>query len=415
MSRSLMRILSATALALLSANAPAADVLWPSFMWGEPNNEPVMTLLKQKFEAENPGNTVKSVTVPIAAFWDKQFADIASGNAADVATMYDPDVRAYVEADLLESLDSYLAAASIPMDKLVPTEKLAQKGGKTYAIPFQINARALFYNDKLFREADVQPPKNVDEMMAAIRKLRKPEAQQFGYATISKPGAANLLYIEIMPIVVGFGGGFFKDGKPSANSPQTVAALKFLKTLYDEQLIPRGMDTPTYRQLFVQGKVGMYATGAFFASVTATGNKETYADLRSEPLPLPSGQTMSITVFLGVPKAAKNKDLAAKLLMRMLKDDMQAVIVTMGKTHPGRIGVIPASFVQENPWFNAFEQATLTARSYAPDGAEQYGNEIVKIVAEHVEAMLFTGVSAENTGENLQKALTTFIAPKTKQ
>jgi ABC-type glycerol-3-phosphate transport system substrate-binding protein len=410
-----MHALSAIALALASAGAGAADVLWPSFMWGEPNNEPVMTLLKQKFEAENPGNTVKSVNVPIAAFWDKQFADIASGNAADVATMFDPDVRAFVEADLLEPLDSYLAAAGIPMDKLVPTVKLAQKGGKTYAIPFQINARALFYNDRLFREAGVQAPKNVDEMMAAIRKLRKPDAQQFGYATISKPGAANLVYIEIMPIVVGFGGGFFKDGKPSANAPQTVAALKFIKTLYDEQLIPRGMDTQTYRQLFVQGKVGMYATGAFFASVTAAGNKETYADLRSIPLPLPSGQTMSITAFLGVPKGAKNKDLAAKMLMRLLKEDMQSAIVTMGKTHPGRIGMIPAAFLQENPWFKAFEQASLTARSYAPEGVEQYGNEIVKIVAEHVEAMLFTGVSAEATGENLQKALAAFIATKAKK
>ena len=412
MIRNLMQPLLAAALTTVVGGAMAADILWPSFMWGEPNNAPVMTLLKEKFEAENPGNTVKSVNVPIAAFWDKQFADIASGNAADIATMFDPDVRAFIEADLLEPLDSYLAAAGIPMDKLVPTVKLAQKGGKTYAIPFQINARALFMNEKLFREAGVTPPKNVEEMMAAIRKLRKPDAQQFGYATISKPGAANLIYIEIMPIVAGFGGGFFKDGKPSANAPETVAALKFLKTLYDDQLIPRGMDTQTYRQLFVQGKVGMYATGAFFASVINAGNKDTYAALASQPLPLPSGRTMSITAFLGVPKAAKNKDLAAKMLMRLLKEDMQAAIVTMGKTHPGRIGMIPASFIAENPWFKAFEQASLTARSYAPDGAEQYGNEIVKIVAEGVEAMLFTGVSAEDTGNNLQKALTAFMATK---
>ena len=123
---------------------------------------------------------------------------------------------------------------------------------------------------------------------------------------------------------------------------------------------------------------------------------------------------MSITAFLAVPKAAKNKDLAAKLLMRLLKEDMQAAIVTIGKTHPGRLGVIPASFVQENPWFKAFEQATLTARSYAPEGAEQYGNEIVKIVAEHIEAMLFKGVSAEETGAALQKALSDFMATKTK-
>src|SRR5215470_19516910 len=148
-----------------SLTTNAAEISWPSFMWGEPNNEPVMTLLKQKFEAENPGNTVKSAIVPIAAFWDKQFADIASGNPADVATMYDPDVRTYIEADLLEPLDSYLAAAGIAVDRLVPTERLAQKGGKVYAIPMQINARALFYNEKLLKDAGVAPPKNIEEML----------------------------------------------------------------------------------------------------------------------------------------------------------------------------------------------------------------------------------------------------------
>jgi multiple sugar transport system substrate-binding protein len=412
MGRSLAASLPLAILLALPMTTLAADILWPSFMWGEPNNAPVMTLLKDKFEQENPGAVVKSVNVPLAVFWDKQFADVASGNAPEIVTMFDPDVRAFIEADLLEPLDSYLAATGVDVGRLVPTEKLAQKNGKTYAIPFQINARAMFYNEKLFQEAGISAPTNIDEMTAAIRKLRKPDAQQFGYATISKPGAANLLYIEIMPIVAGFGGGFFKDGKPSANSPQTVAALRFIKTLYDDQLIPRGMDTQTYRQLFVQGKVGMYATGAFFASVVNNGNKETYANLRAMPLPMPGGSTISITAFLGVPKAAKNKEQAAKLLMRLLMDDLQAAIVSMGRTHPGRLGMIPASFTQENPWFKAFEQATLTAKSYAPEGAEQYGNEIVKLVAENVEAMLFNNVSPETTANNLQKALADLMATK---
>lgn len=414
MLRCFFRSLGVATLMLIPVATFAADILWPSFMWGEPNNAPVMNLLKEKFEQENPGASVKSVTVPIGVFWDKQFADVASGNAPEIVTMYDPDVRAFIEADLLEPLDSYLAAAGIDQKTLVPTQRLAQKGGKTYAIPFQINARALFYNEAMFKEAGIAAPKNIEEMTAAIRKLRKPEAQQFGFATVSKPGAANLLYIEIMPIVAGFGGGFFKDGKPSGNSPQTIAALKFIKTLYDDQLIPRGMDTQTYRQLFVQGKVGMYATGAFFASVVNSGNKDTFANLRAIPLPMPSGSTISLTAFLGVPKASKNKDQAAKLLMRMLKDDMQAAIVNLGRTHPGRVGMIPASFMQENPWFKAFEQATLTAKSYAPEGAEQYGNEIVKLVAENVEAMLFSNVPPETAANNLQKALTDLMATKQK-
>jgi ABC-type glycerol-3-phosphate transport system substrate-binding protein len=158
----------------------------------------------------------------------------------------------------------------------------------------------------------------------------------------------------------------------------------------------------------------MYATGSFFAGVVQSANKDTFANLGSVPLPFPSGKTMSLTAFLAVPKGAQNKDLAAKLLMRMLKDDIQIKTVEAGKTHPGLLGKIPQSFQKENPWFAAFEEASKTAVSYAPDGAEQYGNEIVKIVAEHVEGMLFNNVSPEETSAKLQKALTDFMATKKK-
>src|SRR5947207_913729 len=370
------RLMIVAALSSAAASVFAADVLWPSHQWGELNNAPFMLELKKTFEQENPGVTIKNVTVPQAVFFDKQFADVSSGNPADIVTLYDPDLRAYLEHDVLEPLDPYLTAAQINSGSFIPTAKLAEKGGRTYAVPFQINARALFYNEKLLRDAGLQPPKTLAEFQAAIKKLRKEDLQQFRFGTVSKPGSANFLYIEIMPIVVGFGGGFFKDGKPSANAPETVAALKFIKGLFDEQLIPRGMEPNAYRQMFAQGKVAMYATGGFFAATVDSMNKETYANLRAEPLPLPSDKAMSITVFLGVPKAAKNKELAAKLLMRMLQDDMQRKIVLLGKTLPARLGMVPADFAKENVWFPAFEQAAKTAKSYAPEGAEQYGPEI---------------------------------------
>jgi ABC-type glycerol-3-phosphate transport system substrate-binding protein len=358
---------------------------------------------------------VKDLAIPPAVFWDKQMADTIAGNPPDVITLYDPEIRQYIEADLLEPLDKYYALAGVGTDSLVPTARLAKKDGKIYGVPFQVGARALFYNQKLLDDAGLKPPKDVDELLDAIRKLRKPNSQQFGFMTMSKPGNQSVAYIEVNALVVGFGGGFFKDGKPTANAPQTVAALKFLKTLYDEGLIPRGMDSNAYRQLFIQGKVAMYATGPFIAGIVAKEKPETYASLRAIPLPLPGKSTMAVTVFLAVPKAAKNKDLAAKLIMRMLKDDMQTLIVTVGKTFPGRPGFVPTNFIPENPWFKAIEEVSLSAKTYAPEGVEQYGAEVVKIVGEHIETMLFKNVSADETGKNLQEALEEFMATKRKE
>src|SRR5262245_37329965 len=102
----------------------AATITWPSHMWGEANNGPVMLELKRKFEQENPGHVVQNITVPQAVFFDKQFADVMAGNPADVVTLYDPDIRAYLEAGLLEPLDSSYAAAGIDVAKLIPTSTL---------------------------------------------------------------------------------------------------------------------------------------------------------------------------------------------------------------------------------------------------------------------------------------------------
>src|SRR5262249_31260291 len=161
------------------------------------------------------------------------------------------------------------------------------------------------------------------------------------------------------------------------------------KRVYDEGLIPRGVQTGAYREMFAQGRIAMYASGAFMAGVVAQSNADVYRDLRAMPLPFPGNQTMSITVFFGIPKGARNQDAAAQVLVRMLRADMQLRIAEVGRAHPGRKGMLPPTFFSENPWFRAFETATLTARSYAPEGVEQHGAEIVRIVAEHLEAMLF--------------------------
>jgi multiple sugar transport system substrate-binding protein len=252
-----------------------------------------------------------------------------------------------------------------------------------------------------------------EEFYEALKALRIPEEQQFGYAIFSKPGAADVFYIEMSPITIGMGGGFFRDGKPRVTDPEFVEALAFYKRIYDEGLIPRGVDHSTYRQMFIQGKVAMYASGGFMVGATQGGNEETYAHLRTIELPFHDGRSFTLSSFLGIPKGAPNKEAAARFLMTMLEDHWQQRVVEIIKAYPARRGMVPETFIEENPWFAAFERAALTSGSYAPHGAEQYGPEIMRIIATHMEAMLFTGVSAEDTAEALQQELEEFMASQT--
>jgi ABC-type glycerol-3-phosphate transport system substrate-binding protein len=172
------------------------------------------------------------------------------------------------------------------------------------------------------------------------------------------------------------------------------------------------MDTNTHRQMFIQGKIGMYAVGPFLAGGVAIGNPSDFPNLRSMLLPFPGRRTMSITVFFGIPKRAVHKEEAANFLMMMLEEQWQKRVVEIIKALPARKGMVTQDFLRENPWFGAFEKASPLADSYAPQGAESYAPEVIKVVTAHVENMLFRDVSAQHAAEEMQAELEKLVASK---
>ena len=68
---------------------------------------------------------------------------------------------------------------------------------------------------------------------------------------------------QLMPIVLGFGGAFFRGAKPTATDPKVVSALRFVKDLWDNNQIPRGLDAVTINNLFTQGKIASIISGSF--------------------------------------------------------------------------------------------------------------------------------------------------------
>jgi ABC-type glycerol-3-phosphate transport system substrate-binding protein len=404
---------AALAAVTLAAHIPtpaAGEIVYPSFHYSEQPEGDFLRAVIAAFERAHPGSRVKQVAVPYSAFWDKQLSDIQAGMPPDVATMYDPEIRSYIEAGALEPLNAYIAAAGFKLEDFVPATRLAMQDGQLYALPWTINPRALFYNKQLFAEAGLQPPTNLEEFMRAARALTKPERQQFGFAIAAKPGSAWLTYLESAPLIVGIAGGLFHDGTPRVSDPAVVTALRTYKELYDERLVPRGVETAAYREMLGRGQIAMYAGGSFIASTVKAVSAETYGNLGAVPLPFPTGKSVAVTVFLGIPKGANNKDGAAALLMTLLQDKYQHQIVEQLASFPARAGMVRPEFLRQNPWFAAFAEAAKSATSYAPEGAEQHGQEIIKIVATNLERLLFNGATPEQTAQALQAELETLLA-----
>lgn len=408
MQKRLARVITGTiaACAIWSASAMAETSLsFPSYVWTDKIDGAWMGSLVDDFEAKNPDVKVSRTPIPFSNMADKLFLETTAGQAPDIVTLFDVDVRKYLDADLLEPLDKYLAEAGIRTDEFANAGRQGVKDGHVYAVAWVINPRALFYNKEIFDKLSLTPPRSKEEFLDAARKIKASGLVQFPMATFAKAGDDNVTFIEFGAILAAFDAALFRDGTPTADDPKVLEALSFYKQLFDEGLIPKGLDIGLVRTLFAQGKAAMLVGGPFVSGIVRDADKHVYSNLMSAPYRFSGNSAMSVSIFLGVPKKAKNPDAAAKMLMLMLSDEWQKKVVTGVTSIPLRANILPQDFIHDNPWFAAFQQVGLQARSYAPDGAENLAPEVVKATATNLEAMLFRGKSPEETAKNLQRDL----------
>lgn len=139
--------------------------------------------------------------------------------------------------------------------------------GKTYQIPFWVDASGLFYNRNLLQAVGLpeQAPKNWEEMTTmAVKVTRAPDV--WG-VTIPYNGSATW---QFMPWVYANGGRLLSDDgtKSQVNSEEAAGAFVLWNDLAQKrQVTPDGFrqrQTFNASELFIQGKLAMYHTGVAF-------------------------------------------------------------------------------------------------------------------------------------------------------
>jgi multiple sugar transport system substrate-binding protein len=376
---------------------------FPGFFWQDPGHD---WLLEQtdRFGTEHPGVTFSDAYVPFPNYHQKMYTDMAAGQAPDIVVPYDPQIRQWARQGLLEPLDEYLEAEGVDVEELIKPQQLAVVDGHIYGLLWYTNPRVLVYNQKMLSDAGLEPPANVDELNAAIERLRDESNQQFGFATVTGSDSPDATYLDIMPIIAGFGGAFVREGKPTANSPETVAALSFIEDNLTGNLVPRSTTQASYREAFINGKVGMITIGPFIVNAAKAENPPVGEQLSSTRVPLPSESNIAVNVFLAVPKDAQNKSAAVRFLLDSLLPEVQVQAAEKINGIPAT-GEVPEDFLEQNPWFQAPLDAAQVAVSYAPDGAEDQMPQILNIVIDNYQAMLATDATAQEAADAMQQEL----------
>jgi multiple sugar transport system substrate-binding protein len=399
------------------AAAPAAvTIRYSNWQWEEPGLQDFWANAVAAFSEANPGITVEKYGIPWKGYYDKVTTEVQSGAAADVMMITFDRYHQFRAMGALTPLDNYLAKTDI-LERFQEQQKTDLAiDGKIYGVISYMRNWQINYNKAFYEEAGLAIPTTPEEFLDAAVKLTKKRAdgtvERYGYAmaTQSKDGG---MYSDVFFWVNGFGGNFAKDGVPTATDPNTVAAIKFLKKMFDSGAMPSGVGFGTYQQWFPEGKLAMLHGGQQNWVFVEKQNPDLLKDVGFFPAPFPNATSPGgIQGILVISKDSKHPEEAFKFIEFVSQPDWQRSWLMASKMIPAQKGIADQAYVDQYPYMQVFMDAMPYARPIAPPGFEVYSGEFQKIVEDAVEKILYTNADVDATMAQLQAELEAFVASK---
>lgn len=228
-----------------------------------------MDELIANFQKANPDITVKQVTFPYADYQTRVVAAKLSGQGPDVLQLYYGWLDKFASGGVLQPLPKDAFPHEMIEKEFFPIVSAMKRGEDYYGLPTAVRSLALFYNKKAFTDAGLDPanpPKTLDEMVAAAEKTTKRDAsgnlEQEGI-TLDMAGQDQHWWREVL--VRQFGGEPYTDNdrKVAYNSDGGKKALKFYTDLQLEKKVGQAGFMDEGQAAFKAGKAAMTIDGTF--------------------------------------------------------------------------------------------------------------------------------------------------------
>jgi len=231
---------------------------------------------------------------------------LTAGAPPDCFFLWEPSyIGALAANGALRPLDPYLQHSDLDLRQLIPGSiKQGYYRGHYWAMPFLVDAYALYWSKKAFREAGLdpdRPPRTFSELEAYAKRLtsweRKGRLRRLGF---EMPGL-NL-------VMVLFGGQFCdpETGRITTTDPRNVEALEWFKHMFQIQGGAQRIDSfkqgfgeyNSPNQQFFVGKVAMMVSGQWWSGYCRLYAPE--MEFGVAPLPYPDRyRELKGTTYLG--------------------------------------------------------------------------------------------------------------------
>ncbi|MDK2920004.1 MAG: multiple sugar transport system substrate-binding protein [Candidatus Petromonas sp.] len=222
---------------------------------------PVVKELAQEFEKSHPGIKIEFEAIPYDSYFDKLTTALSSKTAADVFQISALQAQEMIAGGYLQPMpEKVMSSAEIRNNFLDWTVSQAEKDGKYYGLPTDVQTIVLFINNELYKKAGFDPqnpPKDWNEFLTQAKKGTivdsQGKMQQAGLDTRYKWAVYTLFIYQIL-------NGNVVDlvnKKVNYDSPQGLEAWNFIKRL----MVDEKVDSPEFMQgqfKFELGKAMFY-------------------------------------------------------------------------------------------------------------------------------------------------------------
>ena len=200
-------------------------VFW--HFWGGKDRAAVEAIV-DRFNASQQRHFVRAIAMPGNNLDLKFFLSVAGEDPPDVVNQDDPIVADWAHRGALMPLDELASTEEIGELEtwLFPAARqIGSYNGRLYALCNGLDIRALYYNDDVLEEFELEPPTTIAELTAAALKIAPPDAPlprtRFGYL----PDPRRLWSWGIV-----FGGEFYdaESRRVTADGEPIVAALDWM-------------------------------------------------------------------------------------------------------------------------------------------------------------------------------------------
>lgn len=260
--------------------------------WDEnagPDRTPYYEELLSRFMEEHPNIRVEYVGLPWSGARQRYEVAIASDDLPDVGGLAEGWIASFSQRGVLLPLDERMQESGLD-EKIGSVYKdqirNLSSDGRLYMVPHSANSPTIWYRQDWFEEAGIEPPESYEEWFDAVRQLRDPDQNRYGFSIRGGSGGSY----NLLDLVATYSGETeFVDerGNSILDDPELIDFVDRYFALYNDYT-PEADITLGYR-----GMISHFTTGLVGMIHHNLGSQPSHAEAFEEDqfanMPLPQG------------------------------------------------------------------------------------------------------------------------------